>query len=215
LLYEYQATREETLKKLPGATYLHFACHGAFDVDEPLDSTLYLAGADRLTLRDLLDGDLDLSASRLAVLSACQTGITDFRKAPDEAIGFPAGFLQAGVPGVVSTLWPVSDSSTALLLARFYRYHLTDGIDPAVALNRAQQWLRKATVREMGLAEYWEGVYQSSGREDAEAFRNMRVYRANPDKQPFDHPYYWAGFVFTGSHVSQAANSRSALECIQ
>ena len=77
-----------------------------------------------MTLRDLLDSDLDLSASRLAVLSACQTGIIDFRRIPDEAIGFPAGLLQAGVPGVVSTLWLVDDISTALLLARFYRHHL-------------------------------------------------------------------------------------------
>jgi len=203
VLYERQATRAATLRVLPNATHLHFACHGAFDVEEPLDSALYLSGNDTLTLRDLLDGDLDLSTVRLAVLSACQTGITDFRKVPDEVIGLPAGFLQAGVPGVVSTLWPVADISTALLLVRFYRYHLEDGLDPATALHQAQGWLREATAAEMNLAHYYERhyerQYQESGKEDQDAFLAMRHYRANPDVKPFTDPYYWAGFTFSGA----------------
>ena len=126
--YEKKATRKAVESHVAGVTHLHFSCHGAFNMQQPLSSALYLAGIDTLTLRDLLDGGLDLSAARLAVLSACQTGITDFQNVPDEAIGFPAGFLQAGVPGVISTLWPVMDISTALLLARFYRYYLEDGL---------------------------------------------------------------------------------------
>ncbi|KPL21530.1 MAG: hypothetical protein AMJ93_09430 [Anaerolineae bacterium SM23_84] len=199
VLYEHQATRADTLQKLAGATHLHFSCHGIFDVEEPLDSALFLSGNDTLTLRDLLDGDLDLSASRLAVLSACQTGITDFLKVPDEAVGFPAGFLQAGVPGVVSTLWPVADVSTALLLARFYRYYLQDGLEPAEALHQAQDWLRTATVQEMGLGDYYERLYQESGETDKWAFKWMSYCRDNPDATPFEHPYYWAAFTFSGA----------------
>jgi CHAT domain-containing protein len=186
------------LKALPGATHLHFACHATFDVASALDSALFLSGNDTLTLRDLLDGGLDLSAARLAVLSACQTGITDFFKVPEEMVGFPAGFLQAGVPGVVSALWPVADISTALLLTRFYHYHLKDGRDPAMALYLAQGWLRAVTAQEMGLADYYQRLYQESGQKDQDAFRAMRYYRANPSVKPFAHPYYWAGFVFSG-----------------
>ena len=39
--YESQATRVAMLRALPGATHLHFSCHGAFNVEEPLDSTLF------------------------------------------------------------------------------------------------------------------------------------------------------------------------------
>ena len=128
MLFERDATHAAVAASLPGATHLHFSCHGTFDVREPLDSALSLSGDDTLTLRDLLDGGLDLSAARLAVLSACQTGIVDFDKVPDEAIGFPAGFIQAGVPGVVSTLWPVDAISTAILMSRFYVEHLGNGL---------------------------------------------------------------------------------------
>ena len=139
ILPEEAATAKAVAQGLPGATHLHLACHGGFDPNEPLDSALYLAGGDRLTLRDLLDGNLDLSSQRLAVLSACQTGITEFERVPDEVIGLPAGFLQAGVPGVVATLWPVNDQSTAVLVAEFYRLLLAERQDPATALAPGPQ----------------------------------------------------------------------------
>jgi CHAT domain-containing protein len=208
LLIEQAATRAATAQALSGATHVHLACHGNFAVTEPLDSALYLSGGDRLTLRDFLNGGLDLSAVRLAVLSACQTGIIDFNKVPDEAIGFPAGLIQAGVPGVVSSLWPVNDISTASLMGRFYVEHIGNGLDPASALRRAQAWLRTATVREMSLAVRYERRYPQAGEMDPDAFRELvgpdsfrdtRDFRANPEAMPFAHPYYWAAFTFTGA----------------
>ena len=92
LLIERYATHAAVTESLAGTTHLHFSCHGTFNVREPFYSALYLSGNDKLTLRDLLDGRLDLTAARLAVLSACQTGIVDFNKVPDEAIGFPRRF---------------------------------------------------------------------------------------------------------------------------
>ena len=62
--------------------------------------------------------------TRLVVMSACQTAITDFLKLPDEAIGLPAGCLQAGAEAVVGTLWPVNDLSAAILMIEFYRLHI-------------------------------------------------------------------------------------------
>jgi len=199
-LVREQATREALLAELPVATHLHLACHGAFDPDEPLDSALYLGGQDRLTLRDLLDGDLDLTMVRLAVLSACQTGITEFLRVPDEAIGLPAGFLQAGVPGVVSTLWPVNDISSAVLVAEFYRLLIRQRLAPAEALGRAQRYVRDSTPRELGLAEWFDRAYSQSGGADAAAFELAAAYRADPDADPpFNHPFYWAGFTYTGA----------------
>ena len=117
---------------------------------------------------------------------------------PDEAIGMPAGFHQAGVSGVVSTLWPVDDISTAMLVAEFYRLVLTGGLDLANALRKAQIFLHISTARQMDLASWFERAYQTSGGTDAQAFEAATYYRANPDKRPFENPLYWAGFVFTG-----------------
>ena len=198
ILPEEAATGKAVARGLPGATHLHLACHGRFDPDDPLDSALYLAGEDRLTLRDLLDGNLDLSSQRLAVLSACQTGITEFERVPDEVIGLPAGFLQAGVPGVVATLWPVNDRSTAVLVAEFYRLLLAERQDPGTALSRARGFLREATARE--LAEWFERRYDGSGGTDRAAYEAAADLRARPDPadRPYADPVYWAGFVYSG-----------------
>jgi CHAT domain-containing protein/tetratricopeptide (TPR) repeat protein len=200
VLAEQEATLEHITEGLPGTTHLHLACHGSFDMSQPLDSALHLAGDDRLALRDLLDGDLRLSGVRLAVLSACQTGITEFERIPDEAVGLPAGFLLAGVPQVVATLWPVNDVSTAVLMAEFYRLLIAEHLDPAVALHRAQAYLRDGTPRQLDLAGWLERRYAASGGTDTRAVQAARYFRAHPDEDPpFADPYYWAAFTYTGA----------------
>lgn len=192
-----RATRGDIATLLAGTTHLHFACHGRFEVDRPLQSALYLAGEERLTLEALLDGQLDVSALRLVVLSACQTGLIDFLNVPDEVVGFPAGFLQAGVPAVISTLWPVDDASTAILLERFYRCYL-DGLEPGLALHAAQDWLRTATAAEMDLAGAYEAAFEASGRHRHDALDAAAYYRANPAVTPFSPQSYWAAFYLSG-----------------
>jgi len=164
------ATRARVLAGLPERSYVHLACHGRYVVAEPLASEVILADPDRVTLRDLLDGTVDLTGIRLVVLSACQTGISDFHTAPDESTGFPAALLQAGVVTVISTLWPVNDLSTALLLHTFYRLHLTEHCPPVVALRRAQAWLQTATTAELGLADEYERLYRASGQRDRQLY---------------------------------------------
>ena len=107
---------------------------------------MLLAGKHALTLRDLLDIRLD--HARLAVLSACETGVPG-TELPDEVVSLPAGMLQAGVAGAVASLWSVNDLSTAMLMERFYRLWRKDGVEPAHALRQAQIWLRDTTNREM------------------------------------------------------------------
>jgi CHAT domain-containing protein len=174
VFYEFDATADAVWERLSDATVAHFSCHGRFEAETPLESGLHLARGTRLTLGHLLDGPDELEHLRLVVLSACQTAITEFQDLPDEAIGLPAGLLQAGVPGVVGALWPVNDLSTALLMGRFYELHLRgdedDGMGPqpaARALRLAQMWLRYLTYRD--LDEYAEKHWRrKSGRESSE-----------------------------------------------
>ncbi len=115
-LYEHEAGRQPLLDALVGANLVHLSCHGQFQAGDPLQSGLLLADG-QFTLREILaPGFTALDSARLAVLSACQTAIADFRNLPDESIGLPAGLTQAGVPSVVGTLWSVHDASTALLM---------------------------------------------------------------------------------------------------
>lgn len=83
------------------------------------------------------------------MLSACETGLYDISRNPDEFVGLPGTFTALGAVGVLGTLWPVSDAATALLIAKFYDLHMDGPLLPSTALRRAQAWLRQATDAEL------------------------------------------------------------------
>jgi len=135
LLLDAAATLAALRVAAPAADVVHLACHGQFRADSPYFSALQLADGE-LTLRDA--AALSLSAS-LVTLSACETGLS--RIAPgDELVGLVRGFLMAGAPSVVATLWTVEDASTAALMQDFYA-RLRVGARPSAALRAAQSAL--------------------------------------------------------------------------
>ncbi|MBU0492293.1 MAG: CHAT domain-containing protein, partial [Chloroflexi bacterium] len=208
-LYERAATEERLMAALVGATHVHLACHGMFNPAEPLDSHLQLANDEQWTLREILESG-SLAQARLVVLSACQTGITDFQNLPDEVLGLPAGFLQAQVPGVVGTLWSVNDLSTMLLILRFYQYHLQGNeatgegpMAPARALRGAQLWLRGVTAEELAARFESELAKPDTERaisyEQAEQAWQRFAFDYEETDQPYAHPVYWAPFMVSGT----------------
>ena len=115
----------------PDYTVLHFSCHGIANFIEPLNSGLMMVHDQVLSVRDFLG--CKLFQARLAVLSACATGIVG-SELPDEAIGLPSGLLQAGVDGIVASLWLVSEMSTMILMSRFYEVWRAQALEPSDAL---------------------------------------------------------------------------------
>jgi CHAT domain-containing protein len=176
------------------ATHLHFACHGHYNHLDVMQSGLLLSDG-ILTLSAILGTELNLSAARLVTLSACDTGLNEMRQSPDEFIGLPTAFLEGGACGVVSTLWPVADRATSLLMRRFYHGHMVEGLPPAQALRRAQLWLREATRSE--LAEHYLSKKGPDTLERHEAFLELTL--GGSDERPYQHPYYWAAFQFVGA----------------
>ena len=137
------AARDRVLAELPGRAVAHFACHGLARPDSPLDSALLTSGEQPLTLRDLFGLELtghDRPGMRLAVLSACETQLPG-TELPDELIGLPGGFLQAGAAAVMASQWAIEDAAAALVTIMFYR-NLMAGADGPVALRDAQIWVR-------------------------------------------------------------------------
>jgi len=141
------ASRETALSgDLAAYRVVHFATHGIADTRNPELSGLVLslvdaAGAPRegfLGLSDVYDLDL---AAELVVLSGCRTALG--REIRGEGLmSLTRGFVYAGVPRVVASLWPVQDRATAELMTRFYRAMWQDGLAPAAALRAAQRSLR-------------------------------------------------------------------------
>jgi CHAT domain-containing protein/tetratricopeptide (TPR) repeat protein len=198
-----KATPEAVIREIKGMPYVHFACHGYYLPKDPLHSGLRLANNTQLTAAEVILR-LDLSASRLVVLSACETGLTDFGRLKDEYVGLPAAFLQAGAPAVLSTLWEVNDMSTMLLMERFYKSHCIENVPAPSALRDAQLWLRNVTNAE--LAMVFDRFRQTATDRtrmtyDAAQEHFVRHTLSDPSSKPFEHPFFWAGFTYTGAEV--------------
>jgi CHAT domain-containing protein/tetratricopeptide (TPR) repeat protein len=188
-LLDSTAPPDAIIRRVGGTHYLHLACHGVFAWgNDPLASSLYLAGDRPLSLAEII-GRLDLQSVRLATLSACETGVIDVSKSPDEFFGLTAGFMQGGASGVVSSLWTVNDRSTALLMEHFYYNHLKQSMEPAAALRAAQFWLR-ALTREK-LSQYLKARGRRS--ESREILSHGPKY-----ERLYESPYYWAAFTYNG-----------------
>ena len=126
-----EAGEDKLRKYAPSAGKIHIAAHGVFRADNPEFSSLRL-GKNWLNLFDLFN--LNLGAE-ITTLSACETGMSDVLGG-DELLGLARGFLRAGTPSLVVSLWMVNDRSTAQLMCRFYQ-GLRDGLTKADALREA------------------------------------------------------------------------------
>ncbi|HYV06427.1 MAG TPA: CHAT domain-containing protein [Blastocatellia bacterium] len=121
---------------------LHFATHSLLNNQQPELSGIVLSLVDEqgrpqdgfLRLYEIYN--LKLEAD-LVVLSACQTALGKEIKG-EGLVGLTRGFMYAGTPRVVASLWKVSDEATAELMKRFYQKMLKDGLRPAAALRAAQ-----------------------------------------------------------------------------
>jgi CHAT domain-containing protein/tetratricopeptide (TPR) repeat protein len=140
---DLKASREAVLSgKLRDYRVVHFATHGLVDTRNPERSGLVLSlvDADRrpregfLSLSDIYDLDLDAD---LVVLSGCRTALGKEVRG-EGVMGLTRGFLYAGVPRVVASLWKVQDRTTAELMTRFYRALWQDHLPAAAALRKAQ-----------------------------------------------------------------------------
>lgn len=137
-LYGGQANKRNLRQLVRQYGILHLATHGFLLEDQPEDSYLLLAGAnkeDYLTFRDI--PLLPLQNVEIATLSACQTALGD-RGEGVEIAGLAYQFVRSGASTVIATLWSVNDQSTSTLMQHFYTELRQTGIQKAEALRQAQ-----------------------------------------------------------------------------
>ncbi|MGD0388698.1 MAG: tetratricopeptide repeat protein [Tepidisphaeraceae bacterium] len=152
------ATGQRLADAAKGARYLHLATHGLV---EPGQNAIYSSvvlsqpevvtpqDTGLLTLQDLFEhwwGRLD--GTELVVLSACDSEGLDERGSNamggEGVYGLPWGFMYAGSPAVVASLWEVQDASTAELMQKFYRdMQSSPATNKLTAFTLARKQLKK------------------------------------------------------------------------
>jgi CHAT domain-containing protein len=139
----FDASRETALNPdLRDYRIIHFATHALVNSYRPELSGVVLSLIDEkgdprdgfLRLQDIFN--LELNAD-LVVLSACRTALGRNIKG-EGVVGLSRGFMYAGAPRVIASLWDVRDATTAEFMKLFYRRMIQDKRTAAAALRDAQ-----------------------------------------------------------------------------
>lgn len=143
LALDFSASRETvTSAELSQYRYVHLSTHGLLNSIHPELSGLVFSLVNErgepqdgfLRAHEIFN--LKLSPE-VVVLSACQTGMgTNIRG--EGLVSLTRGFMYAGAPRVIVSLWGVSDLGTTELMVRFYHGMLKESMRPAAALRAAQ-----------------------------------------------------------------------------
>ncbi|MBN3905247.1 MAG: tetratricopeptide repeat protein [Nostoc sp. NMS1] len=176
----------------------HFTGHVINNLAEPKKSELVLAGEEKLTLDEIYRENL--STYNLITLSACENLSTSNHTISSEYVSLASGFVSQGVPHIVSTLWSVESSASALVMIEFYR-RLQPNKSAVTALAEATQWLKELTAGE--LTKWYEDILNNLHPEELriQTYLATQLYRNSKmasDKNLYNHPYYWAAFTITG-----------------
>jgi tetratricopeptide (TPR) repeat protein len=148
LALDFEASRDvATSAELSQYRYVHFSTHGFLNSVHPELSGIVFSLVNKrgeaqdgfLRAHEVFNLKLPVE---LVVLSACQTGIGKEVKG-EGLVSLTRGFMYAGAPRVVVSLWSVNETGTAELMVRFYREMLKEGKPAAAALRAAQISLMK------------------------------------------------------------------------
>jgi CHAT domain len=119
-----------------GADVVHFACHGDFRRDDPLESVVMI-GTDEFTRVDLAGEFSTFGRYRpLVFLNACDSG--RLAGSPTGVAGWAQAFLAAGAGAFIGCLWSVGDQSASAFAQAFYT-HLMAGDTIGAATSAARQ----------------------------------------------------------------------------
>lgn len=137
LLRGPDATEARTVSLAPSYNILHFATHGMLlgHIDRDASSLLLAADGDHDGFLNAAEiASLDLSRTYIAVLSACETAVSESSGGSIDLGSITNAFLSSGVPSVIGSLWQVEDEATTTLMLEFYKRFLEVGAGEALRL---------------------------------------------------------------------------------
>jgi CHAT domain-containing protein len=147
-----QATKKKFLDEIPGYAVVNLFSHAQADTSDQEPLLFFQDSVIRLSELQLLPG----MATRLVVLSACQTNVG--KNATGEGVySLARGFAAAGVPSVAATEWQAEDLATYAISTSFHHY-LAAGFSKDSALQQAKLDYIREGGRERSLPYYWANM---------------------------------------------------------
>ncbi len=200
-VFSKQEAKDALVNNADSYGVIHLSSHGIYDLGSSFNSRLRLGKDSDLTLEEIFE-KVRVNKSWLVCLSACESGLTDYRDIADEYIGLQTGFLCAGAPTVIASLWTINDFPTAFIMIKTYEYIFKQGLKKSEALRKAQLWLKDLTAEDaLKLLKDKELELVSSVKMAVEDISPLKIVISSkdPKSKPFSHPYYWAGFQAIGA----------------
>jgi CHAT domain-containing protein len=130
---------------------------------------------------------LDLMATELVILVACQSDLGDVASG-EGVFGLRRAVAVAGAKNLIMSLWSVPAYATILLLERLFD-NIDAGWQPAEALDMAQDYLKNLTIGELRQSEWGEKILEE-----------FDINGKHPEEmKPLEHPCYWGAWVCQGA----------------
>jgi CHAT domain-containing protein len=140
------ATVQRVRDGMMESDWIHLACHGQQNPDNPMESG-FLLHDKILKLSEIVK--MSMPRADFAFLSACQTAMGD-EKIAEESVHLAAGMLLSGCHGVIATTWSIRDDDGPKVAQEVYSRMFKDGKpnrkEAAYALHEAMKLLRESGV---------------------------------------------------------------------
>ncbi|MBN8852863.1 MAG: hypothetical protein BGO55_03805 [Sphingobacteriales bacterium 50-39] len=135
-----QATKRSFLKEINKYPIVHLATHAVSSLNNAAASFVAFYPVKHSPIEDCLFLEelygLNLNATKLVIISACETGQGEL-VAKEGVISLSRAFAYAGCGSTINSLWKADDKATSFILQRFY-VHLQKGETKARALQQAK-----------------------------------------------------------------------------
>ena len=135
------ATKINFINSLPDNEIIHLATHAV--ANDSLGSASYIAfypSSDKIHENLLYEQEiynLELSHTKLVVLSACETAAGSLVRG-EGVMSLSRAFTYAGCPNIVTSLWKADDATTAMLMQ-----HMHQSIENGMTFDKALQEAKK------------------------------------------------------------------------
>ncbi len=217
-------------KEFSQVDLIHYSGHAGYRKSNlrvnSLDNVYLCLQEETISASQILDGVLENPNAKTMILSACLTGQGDLTVSGSEVLGLERALFHAGLSSMVTTLWSVTEFSTAIFMIKFHRlWHSKSNTLTTLAytLAETQLWLKQVSwaqlKREFPTIEQdvrmcintYEILIQSARQQNDELavdkFNRIQRYyetfvlpylESESPKLPFEKAYYWAAFQVSG-----------------